>query len=126
MSAAIFKFENFNNSAKGLVARPILPNKEIAIRDHIASVAYAVYNITDGGAPTTGDLDVATVMFNLLQSWQYDAIGYTFLWDMDGALTPAAPKVYRVVLTFTLLPAVLGGKSFRLAWESTTKDPAVP
>jgi hypothetical protein len=119
----IFRFEVWAGSARGFLARPILPTNIAALREHIASITYDVYNITDGGAAVSGVLDVNTVMMAALtKPWKADTTGYSLLWDAPGTLWPLAAKQYRIVLTFTTVVA-LGSKSFIEVWEATTKSP---
>lgn len=123
MSAEPFKFEEYANSSRGLLARNYLPNNAIAYLANISAISYEIINLTDGLPGVTGSLTVADVMFASLQTWTIDNIGYTFLWELPGSLLPLAGKTYRIILTFTTSVA-LGSKNFIRTWEADTKDPA--
>jgi hypothetical protein len=122
MSADIFAFEELAGSGRGLMAGIIMPNNVFALQSHIHLVSYEAKNITDNLPPLTGSLTVADVMKTSAQPWSRDSVGYGFLWQAPGTLWLLPAKVYRIVVTFTQIPAI-GGLSFKLAWEVTTKDP---
>jgi hypothetical protein len=125
--AEILNFKNFHLSSRGLLARIILPNNQVAYRDDISSISYEVKNITDGLPSETGNLTVADVMFNALQIWNKDDTGFTFGWAFDGDLIPLPDKSYRFVLRFTIRPdhpvVNLQGKSFVVAYQANTRSP---
>lgn len=123
--AQVLVFDVFANSGVGFMARPLLPNNEICYQTNVGSIDYSVQNKTDGGAPVTGTLDPAIVMFPATQPWKFDSSGYTFLWAVPGTLWPNADKVYRIAITFTLnAPGTqFHGFSFVLAWEPKTTNP---
>lgn len=123
MSAEVFKFEEWAGSSRGLMARPVLPSDVIMVQANVAAIGYQVYNITDGGAPLTGTLDVLTVMKTSPQTWNRDGKGFTFLHEGDGSWWSLPGKVYRVVISFVTTP-ILGSKTLIEVWEVTTKDPA--
>jgi hypothetical protein len=126
MSVDVMEWDDFANSSRGLLARPILPNNVIALREHIATITYKAYNKTDGGAPVTGSLDPAEVMLTApsgKNTWSKDQIGYTFLWPAPGTIWDEPGKLYQIVLTFTTTVA-LGSKSFDRVYKVTTFDPA--
>lgn len=118
----VLHFAPFAASSKGLLARPILPRNVPALQSHIQSISYAVHNLTDGGAPVTGNLVVATVMQAALQPWTLDSIGYSFLWAASGTLWPLADKSYRILVTFTTTAAE-ESLQFTLAWQADTSSP---
>lgn len=121
MASDVFKFSEFKNSARGLVARLVLPTNEVAENADILSIGYEVFNVTDGGASVTGAVDNDSVSDDLAE-WAVDDIGYNFLWVAPGTLWPLAGKVYRVVVTF----AIDADEPYNIieVWEVTTKNPA--
>jgi hypothetical protein len=125
--SSIFSFKNFNGSSRGLLARILLPNNQVALQEDIGNIAYEVKNITDDLPSETGALVVAEVMYAALQPWHKDSIGHSFYWPFEGDLIPLANKKYRFVLLFTIkndhAVASLQGKSFKIAYQADTKDP---
>ncbi len=122
----IMVWDEFAENSRGLMARPIMPNNVVALREHIATIQAEVYNRTDGGAPTIVPLTVNEVMLTAPSgkgTWNKDEIGYTFLWPADGTLWPDPAKVYQVVIRFTTVLA-LGSKQFVRVWRANTFDPA--
>jgi hypothetical protein len=122
--AQVLKFDVFEGSSLGFMARLLLPNNAICYLANISAIHYSVYNKTDGGSPVEGDLVVADVMYATAQTWKYDSGGFTFLWAIPGELMPDANKTYRTVIKFTYnLPgSQFHGKRFKLVWEGNTKD----
>lgn len=127
MSSQIIKFDEFAGSGRGLMARPIMLNDQVATKSNIASITWDVYDITvgGGGGHQSGTLDVNVVMLDSPQSWALDPGGRTFLWQAPGSLWSAPGHTYRIVVTFTQSVA-LGGASFIEVWEVTPKSPTAP
>jgi hypothetical protein len=126
--ADIFEFENFVQSSRGLMARPILPNNKAALRADIETVGFVCHNITDNVEIAAGALDPAIVMFPLLQKpWRKDDTGFSFLWAFPGNYVPDPGKKVRFKITFTIIPThvdpQLQGKSFVMVYQADTKDP---
>jgi len=124
----IFVWNEFAGSSRGLLARPVLPNNIDALRGHITSIEYKVYNVTDGGPPDVGTLDPLDVMLTAPSgkgTWTKDDIGYTFNWPASGDLWALPGKKYQIVLTFTCsnLIATLTGKQFIRVYKVTTYNP---
>lgn len=123
----ILTFDQFAGSARGLIARPIAPNNVIVTSALIDTITYRVKNLTDNLEPATGPVP-ASCLYAAVQPWPKDPKGFTFLWEVDGALWPLALKVYRVNVIFTFKNTLalypnLAGKSFVLAWQANTTDP---
>lgn len=117
----IFRFEVFANSARGLIARPVMPNNVVAVKSNIASINYTVKDMVTGNL-VTGALDPNLVMFDTAQTWKYDKLGFTFLWVAPGSLWPLADRDYAISVVF-VQQMLLGGNSFIEAWRAATKDP---
>jgi hypothetical protein len=113
------QFTSRPGAARGLLCRPELASGEPAFAADIASIAYTVTNLTDGGTPVTGTLTPAVVMFDTLQTpWKPDRVGYTCLWQAPGSLWPGAGKQYHVDMHFI----GTDGFTYKHAWVVTT-DP---
>lgn len=121
MSAEVHTFEEWAGAARGLISRPVLPDDTIMVQANVESISFAIYNVTDGGAPVTGSLDVATVMKASPQTWSRDSKGFTFLHEASGSWWSLASKKYRIVITF-LTTVALGSKTLIEVWEVTTKN----
>lgn len=122
----VYQWEELAESARGLLARPYLPNNVVVLRSHIASITYEVYEVGGSGTPVIGTLVVSEVMLTApsgKNTWDKDAIGFTFVWEADGSLWPDPDKTYQIVVIFTTTIA-LGSKSFKRIWRVTTKNPA--
>lgn len=126
--ADIFQFEQWALSARGLMARPILPNNQPAFSTDIATIGFVVHNVSDNVEIAAGTLDPAVVMYPTLQKpWKKDLIGFTLLWPFPGSYVPEPGKIIRFKLTPTIINphgnAQLSGKSFIMVWQADTKDP---
>lgn len=117
-------FEEFANSGKGFLARPVLPDNNPALRVKIGEVSYTVKDMTTGGL-VTGDLDPEIVMMAALVTWKYDKIGYSFFWAVPGILWPTAGHSFRVVVDYLVEDpgTQLDGFAFKLAWQNDCVDP---
>lgn len=122
MAADVTRFEEFAGSARGLIARLILPNNAIGYKVDVQSISYAVNDVAVPGTVVTGSLDPDDVCFATAQVWNKDSKGYTFLWDAPGSLWPTAGKYYRIAVTFTLT-AAHNSRSTILVWEVQTHNP---
>jgi hypothetical protein len=129
MPAEIFRWDEFANNGRGLIARPILPNNVAAVADDIASISYKSIRLDTNANIAAGNLVVADVMFSAAQPWERDEGGYTFLWPAPGEiLWPLPNKQYRIPVTFVIknphpIYPVLSGKGFILVWQVNTKNP---
>lgn len=126
--ADIFEFEQFSNSARGLMGRPILPNNKPALRQDIAAVGFVVHDLTDNTLVASGQLDPAVVMFTALQKpWRKDDVGFSFLWAFPGNYVAVADHKIRFKITFTMIDPhpdpQLSNKSFLIVYQADVRDP---
>jgi hypothetical protein len=125
MRVEVMEWDEIADSARGLLARPILPGNIIALREHIDTITYEIYKVGSSDPPVTGILDVADVMLvapSGKKTWRKDEIGFTFNWQADGSLWPTAGESYQIIVIFTT-KSTYGSKTFKRIWRVNTKDP---
>lgn len=121
----VVQFEEFADSGRGFLARPILPNNVPAIKANISEITYEVHETGNSTPSASGVLDPAVVMFDEMQTWKFDSDGYSFWWAVPGELWPLPNTFYRIIVSF-LIEAPgnqMHGKAFKLVWEAQTVDP---
>lgn len=126
MSANVLMFDQFADSGRGLLARVVLPNNVVALRENIGDISYTSY--LDGEEVESGILDVDVVMMEAAVPWRFDADGYTFFWAAPGELWPESNKPYRVVIDFVVEApdTQMHGFGFTLVYQANTKNPSTP
>ena len=125
MAADMITVQVFANTGESLMARLTVADA-VKVRSEVTSIAYSIqeqqWNSTtrewesDGTAPVTGALVVATVMMTVVTAWGKDEGGYTFKWDAAGTLWPTADIAYEVTVSF-----VVSSITYRLKWMVETK-----
>lgn len=82
----------------------------------LASIAYAVQDVTTGVQIGTGTLTIGTVIFDTLQTdavWTKDAVGYNFKATLASTLFANGGDTYQIDVKF--VPVT--GQQFKQSWR---------
>ncbi len=87
----------------------------------VGSISYKVFNTNLEGSPQvlpTGSLTASDVIFDTLQSWPLDSVGFNFQATIPATYFPTGGVVYRVEITITLS----GGTPTPIVYAHTARN----